>query len=74
MTTQSPVTVNDEAPPVLLQIGDRTFRIVRYEPHGYSIHLRRANGGWQRWMRLHHLSDKRDVEAVIQVVHRLLER
>lgn len=52
----------------VIQINDRVFRISKYKPNGYSIHRQRANGSWQRWMRLHHLNDDADVEAAIQMI------
>jgi hypothetical protein len=58
----------DQCPAVMLQIGDRTFRIRKYKPNGYSIHRQRGNGSWQFWMRLHHLNEQADVEAAIQLV------
>ena len=61
---QPPTVREDLGPPVMIQIGDRTFRISKFKEHGYSICRQRANGSWQRWMRLHHLNDQGDVETL----------
>src|SRR5271155_4684937 len=54
-----PSTVREDlGPPVMIQIGDRTFRISRFWEHGYSIYRQRANGKWRLWMRLHNVNDQ----------------
>ena len=64
--------LEDQTPRVILRIGDRTFRISKYKPNGYSIHCQRGTRGWRRWMRLHHLNDQGDVETIIQLVRSIL--